>query len=157
MKFAIATIYLLARPPSLSGIGTLNKMIIHDKLETSIKNLVAWVDKILTESRSREWRRNDFLSNYDISDLLRFYNELLPYINHLKTENNAVFGKQADLYIKNGVELKAAMKSNFFYDLMANTFLETLFDRSADDVMEALRNILSNVKNLEYAVKIQKA
>ena len=86
---------------------------MHNKLETSVKSLTAWVDKILVDSKGTEWRLRNFSDAYNITDFQKFYNELLPHVTRLKMEDSDLFEKLATTFEQNSKKLSEAMEERF--------------------------------------------
>ena len=127
---------------------------MHNKLETSVKGLAVWVDKILIDSKGTEWRLSNFLDTFNIHDFQKFYSELQPHVLSLKLEESALFGNLVSTYESNSKAMSEAMKDNFLHDLLLNITLDLPFwGRSANDLIEVLRQIHSNSVNLVNALQ----
>lgn len=118
---------------------------MQEKLEASIKSLAAWADKILADSKGSDLRLHFFKDAFNINDFQKFYHELKPYVIQLGSEDREMFGTLATVYEGNEALLSAAMKENFLASvLLSMSFNIPLFGRSADDLIDAIRQVRSN-------------
>ena len=128
---------------------------MHNKLESSIKNLTAWIDKILTDSKGTNMRLQGFIETYNIKDFQQFYRELLPYVAQLKSEDHELFGNLVTTFEGNISTMSEAMKESSLYNILLNIFTDIpAFGRSANDLIDALKQIQSNTMNLENALRV---
>lgn len=128
---------------------------MHDKLIPSIKSLANWSDKILIDSARKEWRLGDFVDTFGIKDYQKFYNELLPFVKELKSDNNQMIENLVGTYEINSSMLSEAMKENRFYEIFSSLLLDIpIIGRKADDLINAIKEIKSNTENLDYNLKI---
>ena len=128
---------------------------MHNKLESSIKNLTAWIDKILTDSKGTNMRLQGFIETYNIKDFQQFYRELLPYVAQLKSEDHELFGNLVTTFEGNISTMSEAMKESSLYNILLNIFSNfPAFGRSANDLIDALKQIQSNTMNLENALRV---
>jgi len=128
---------------------------MHNKLESSVKNLTAWTDKILTDSKGSNMRLQGFIETYNIKDFQQFYRELLPYVNQLKSEDPELFGNLVTTFEGNISTMSEAMKESSLYNILLNIFSNfPAFGRSANDLIDALKQIQSNTMNLENALRV---
>ena len=128
---------------------------MHNKLESSIKNLTAWIDKILTDSKGTNMRLQGFIETYNIKDFQQFYRELLPYVTQLKSEDPELFGNLVTTFEGNISTMSEAMKESSLYNILLNIFTNfPAFGRSANDLIDALKQIQSNTMNLENALRV---
>ena len=130
-------------------------LIMHEKLLTSIGSLKNWSDKILSESTRDEWRLNNFVSAFNISDYQKFYKELLPFVKNLRVNEHPMIKTLVETYEHNTSVLHEAMKENFLYEMLASVLLDVpAMGRKADDLINAIKEIKSNTENLEYTLTI---
>jgi len=128
---------------------------MHNKLESSVKNLTAWTDKILTDSKGTNMRLQGFIETYNIKDFQQFYRELLPYVTQLKAEDPELFGNLVTTFEGNISTMSEAMKESSLYNILLNIFTNfPAFGRSANDLIDALKQIQSNTMNLENALRV---
>jgi hypothetical protein len=131
---------------------------MHEKLPASIRSLSSWTDKILTDSKGRDWRLQDFIQTYNLSDYQKFYRDLYPFISPLISEDKELYEEIVRKYESNDNELSEAMKDNYLFESLFNFSIKLPFmSRSADDLIEVIRQINSNVQNLDYAIKVAKS
>jgi hypothetical protein len=128
---------------------------MHNKLIPSIKSLVNWSDKILIDSARKEWRLSDFVDTFNIKDYQKFYNELLPFVKDLKSDDNQMIENLVSTYEINGSVLSEAMKDNFLYEIFSSLLLNMpIIGRKADNLINAIKGIKSNSENLDYSLHL---
>ena len=128
---------------------------MHGKLETYVKSLTAWVDQILTDSKGTSWRLRNFIATYNIHDFQKFYQELQPHILQLRLEDPDMFENLVSRYEQNSNLMSEAMNEHFLFHALSRIGSNLpYFGRSANDLIEALRQIHSNAMNLESSIKI---
>ena len=128
---------------------------MHDKLETSEKSLTSWVDKIFTDSKGTSWRLRNFIATYNIQDFRKFYLELQPHILQLRIEDPDMFENLVSRYEQNSNLMSETMNEHFLFHALSRIGSNLpYFGRSANDLIEVLRQIHSNAKNLESSLKI---
>lgn len=126
-----------------------------EKLPATLINLVAWCDKILNDSTGREWRVNNFVHDFGIDDFVSFYSELIPFVSDLENEDFELFRNYVSLFVVNKSRLDEAKEDYWLADVVASMFSHTyFFGRSADDLIQVLKDIKTNTENIVYSLKI---
>ena len=131
---------------------------MNEKLPITLKNLISWTDKILNDSKGREWRLYNFISAFNVKDFVSFYNELIPFVKELRKEDIELFDKYIINFENNKTKLDEACQEYWLAELAIKLLTDTYFwGRSADDLIEVIKDIKTNAENISYSLKVFKS
>lgn len=127
---------------------------MNPKTKTSLASLDNWVGKLIAEGKARSWTKAAYLDAMDMTSFKRFYNEMIPFVQILKTEIPTAC-ELADIFINNEMALIENSKypntlGRIFYDMNLPFF----YDDRIDKLLNTLGDIKNNVSNLLYQVNI---
>ena len=131
---------------------------MNEKLPFTLNNLISWTDKILNDSKGREWRLYNFVNSFNIKDLISFYRELIPFVKELRKDDLELFDKYIKIFENDKARLDEACQEYWLAELTIKLLTDTYFwGRSADDLIEVIKDIKTNTENINYTLKIFKS